>query len=207
MATQAERTARTRGRLLDATLVCLAKSGMTGLSTPAVCRRAGVSRGAQLHHFPTKASLLAAAVDHIVQRRLVELRRELGEPTAPLDLADAARRIWAIYQGPVFHAWLEIVVASRTDPELRRALEVVDRRFIAEAERLVADRLLPTGADDATIAAVTRLLLAIFDGLGAHAIVGGDGHARGVFRLLATLVPELVARTTPAKRKSTRRTS
>jgi AcrR family transcriptional regulator len=208
MATQAERTARTQERLLDATLACLAEGGMRALSTPAVCERAGVSRGAQLHHFPTRSSLVVAAVEHLVQRRLAELRRELGGGGS-LDVADATRRIWKIYKGPAFHAWLELVVAARTDAELRDALVQVDRRFVAEAERLVRERLLPAGADDATVTAVTRLLLAIFDGLGTHAIVGGEAPARGVFRLLAATLPALVTGTVKERprRAARRRTS
>src|SRR5512139_2747798 len=66
--TQEERRAETRARLLDATTACLADLGWAGLSTTEVARRAGVSRGAQQHHYPTKMVLVAAALEHLVDQ-------------------------------------------------------------------------------------------------------------------------------------------
>ena len=56
--TNAERSAATRVRLLDATIDCLIELGWSGTSTTEVVRRAGVSRGAQVHHYPTKEDLV-----------------------------------------------------------------------------------------------------------------------------------------------------
>jgi len=183
MATQAERSARTRALLLDATLACLGERGYRGTSTPEVCRRAGVSRGAQLHHFPTRAKLVAAAVEHLFVKRLAELREHFSRRRAAQSPAEAAKRVWAIYRGEAFYAWLELVVAARTDPALRAVLSQVDRRFTAAAEALVREQLVPE-ADRATVAAVTRLLLAIFDGLAQHRIVSGGRSAQAVLGLM-----------------------
>ena len=46
-----------------------------GTTTTAVCDRAGVSRGAQLHHFPTKKELVTTAVEHILDKRMEDFRR------------------------------------------------------------------------------------------------------------------------------------
>ena len=62
---QDERTAQTRARVLDAVLGCLVERGYAGTTTTAVAARAGVSRGAQLHHYRTRAALVAAAVEHL----------------------------------------------------------------------------------------------------------------------------------------------
>ena len=51
---QEERTRAMRQRLLDACVECLVERGWSGTSTTLVSQRAGVSRGAQLHHFPTR---------------------------------------------------------------------------------------------------------------------------------------------------------
>src|SRR5882762_6448700 len=120
MATQAERTAQTTTRLLGATVTSLIERGYRGTSTPEVCRRAGVSRGAQLHHYPTKESLVAAAVEHLLSQRVAELQERLSSaPAGVLDLEDAAGFLWKVYTGDTFYAWLELVVAARTDDELR----------------------------------------------------------------------------------------
>jgi len=38
-----------------------------GTSTTEIVRRAGVSRGAQVHHYPSKEDLVIAAVEHLVR--------------------------------------------------------------------------------------------------------------------------------------------
>ena len=67
-----------RPRLLEATVDCLVEHGWSGTTTTLVSRRAGVSRGAQLHHFPTKNDLVVAAVEHLSELRGEELRRGRG---------------------------------------------------------------------------------------------------------------------------------
>jgi AcrR family transcriptional regulator len=175
MATQAERTASTRERLLEATVRSLAELGYRGTSTTEICKRAGVSRGAQLHHYPTKQELVAAAVDHLLGKRVSELRERLASaPQGVLDLADAAAMLWTIYTGDTFYAWLELVVAARTDLELQKLVADLDVRFVKKAERLCQKFLLPYVEDEAEIAATTRLILAMFDGLATHRIIHKD---------------------------------
>jgi AcrR family transcriptional regulator len=187
MATQAERTASTTERLLDATIATLLERGYRGASTPEICKRAGVSRGAQLHHYPTKEALVAAAVDHLVQRRMTELADRLAQaPLGVIDLSDAATYLWSVYTGDTFYAWLELVVAARTDPELRRLLAGVDVRIARGAERLCKRFLLPYVEDANEIAATTRLILAMFDGLATHRILtADDAAARRALRVAA----------------------
>src|SRR5689334_15200217 len=70
---QEERTRAMRARLLEATVELLVERGFAGTSTTLVSERAGVSRGAQLHHFPTKNDLVVAAVEHLTEKRGAEL--------------------------------------------------------------------------------------------------------------------------------------
>ena len=66
--TQAERSGETRRRILDAALVLLGEKGYAGLRTLDVAQAAGVSKGAQTHHFPSKDELVVAVVEHVFQR-------------------------------------------------------------------------------------------------------------------------------------------
>ncbi len=175
MATQAERSAVTTEKLLGATVVSLVERGYRGTSTPEICRRAGVSRGAQLHHYPTKEALVAAAVEHLLSQRVFELQTRLASaPAGVLDLEDAASFLWKVYTGATFYAWLELVVAARTDEELRRVVAALDQRLVVKAEQLVQKFLLPYVDDPLRITATTRLILAIFDGLATHRILSHD---------------------------------
>ncbi len=174
MRTQAERTAATCERLLDATIDCLIELGYRATSTPEICRRAGVSRGAQLHHYATKEELVAAAVGHLFTLRLAEIETRLEQSAGPvIDLRGVAAHVWSVYTGPTFSAWLELVVAARTDSMLRRSVAALDRKLVARAEKMVKGFLLPFSDDEALIAGTTRLVLAIFDGLATHRILTG----------------------------------
>jgi AcrR family transcriptional regulator len=175
VATQAERTAATCSKLLDATVATLIDRGYRATSTPEICKRAGVSRGAQLHHYPTKEALVAAALEHLFTQRMQELQNRLATaPAGVIDLKDAASFLWSVYTGDTFYAWLELVVAARTDPELRKLVAAVDERLVARAERMCQRFLLPYVEDHAEIAATTRLILAMFDGLATHRILSQD---------------------------------
>jgi AcrR family transcriptional regulator len=117
---QQERSRATQQRLLAATIDCLVKYGWSGTTTTVVAERAGVSRGAQLHHYPTRAALVVAAVAHLSELRADELRAE----AVALRSQHAAGRVdrmvelfAASFMGPLFTAALELWVAARTDPE------------------------------------------------------------------------------------------
>jgi AcrR family transcriptional regulator len=121
--TQEERSAATRERLLDATIETLVEKGYVRTTTTEIVRRAGLSRGAQVHHFPTKAELVRSAVAHLASRREQELREEFARIDGKADrLSSAIDLLWSGYAGPLFTAVLELIVAARTDPELAETI-------------------------------------------------------------------------------------
>jgi AcrR family transcriptional regulator len=137
---QEERSAETRRRLLDATLECLSTYGYAGTTTIEIARIAGVSRGAQLHHFPNKEALVVSALEHVFALRLAQFR----EVVAQMPFSDEAKidalvdMLWAGFKGPTFYAWLELVVASRTDPALREAVGRISKDFGEGIHRVFA---------------------------------------------------------------------
>jgi AcrR family transcriptional regulator len=134
--TQEERSAATRGRLLDATLECLAELGYARTTTTEIAERGGVSRGAQLHHFPTKAELVTEAVAYLFDRRDEEFRAAFASLPADADRGAAAVDIlWSMVSGPTFHAWLELAVAARTDPVLKPKVAALTTRFSENVAR------------------------------------------------------------------------
>lgn len=121
--TQAERSAGTRAKLMDAAIACLLERGYAGATTSEVAERAGVSRGAQLHHFPTKAEMVAHAVRHLAEEWIAEFRR--GQRSIPPggDRTSAViDLLWHSFSGPLFMAAVELWVAARTDRELHATL-------------------------------------------------------------------------------------
>ncbi len=144
---QAERSAATRATLLDATIDCLIEEGYASTTTSRVAERAGLSRGAHLHHFQTRNALVAAAVEQLAERWLAELRNasvdlpeDAGRTLAGLDL------LWAHYASPLYQAALDLWTDARNDPDLRERLVEVERLLDRQTLEL-ADRLFPPRAD------------------------------------------------------------
>ena len=175
--TQAERSAVTRARLLDATIECLHDLGYARTSTPEIARRAGLSRGAQLHHFPTKAELVTSAVEHLFARRREEFLRAFGERPAGQDPTEAAIDIlWSMVSGPTFYVWLELVVAARTEPELRDPVAALTERLTVIIEQTFRE-LFPAPATPNQFHAVApRFAFSLLDGLALGRINGTDAH-------------------------------
>lgn len=131
--------------LLDATVECLIAGGYTGTTGLAIAKRAGLSRGAQLHHFGTRDQLVVAAVEHLAQRRLSAVRAHLDSltdsvPGSTFDRIDKALDLLAqALSGPLYAASLELWVAARANHELRAHLVPAELRVRAALEQVCSD--------------------------------------------------------------------
>src|SRR5258707_2996159 len=106
-ALQEERSAETRRRLLDATVACLFDRGYAGTTTTEIASHAGVSRGAQLHHFPRKDELVVSALEHVFELRLVEMSAAIaGPPSGNPEhrLAVVIDTKWAMFKRTTFYS-------------------------------------------------------------------------------------------------------
>jgi AcrR family transcriptional regulator len=200
--TQEERRAQTRARLLQATADCLAELGWAGTTTTEVARRAGVSRGAQQHHYRTKTELVAAAIEHLLQRQRAEFERAFTQlPPGDRNVDGAIELLWKIYQGPVFAAVLELVMAARTDSELRPICASINEQ-VFELTVGTFGRIFPSSAANPAMPAALRGMLAMFAGLALARGLDGDpqnhcghvlDHAKVLGRLLVPEQPETSA--------------
>ena len=175
---QEERTRVMRARLLDATVDCLVERGFAGTSTTLVSERAGVSRGAQLHHFPTKNDLVVAAVEHLTEKRGAELAAAAASlPEGPRRTRAVMRMLGDHFASPVFNAALELWVAARTDALLLAAVAPLEQRVGRETHRLTVELL---GADE-SVPGVRELVQATLDlvrGLGLANTISDDTRRR-----------------------------
>jgi AcrR family transcriptional regulator len=178
-APQQERSRATQQRLLEATVDCLVEYGWSGASTTVIAERAGVSRGAQLHHYPTRAALVLAAVEHLAERRAAEIRAEAAALAGDADrrLDQVIDMLAAAFTGPLFVAALEVWVAARTDEELRVALVPLEARVGREMHRLAVDLL---GADETRpgVREAVQATLDLLRGLGVANLLSDDSHRR-----------------------------
>lgn len=117
---QQDRSRATRLRVLEAAVECLADLGWAGSTVAVVAQRAGVSRGAAQHHFPTRESLFAAAFAHMANRRLDQVAREAARLAPGGERTEAVLTMLAgLYTGPLFRAALHLHTAAAVDDELR----------------------------------------------------------------------------------------
>ena len=176
--TQEERRAATRGALLDATVEMLVEHGYAGVTTTKVADAAGVSRGAQVHHFPTKAQLVTQAIAHLAERRVSELTADLQRiPAGPRRTEAVLDALWQAHSGPLFQASLELWVAARTDPELREHMKVVERR-VNELTWGTAGDLFGELVERPGFRGDVETALATMRGLAVLAAMSGDGRRR-----------------------------
>lgn len=124
---QRQRSAATRLRIVEATIATLVALGYGGATVREISRRAGVSQGGLFRHYPTRADVILAAVEHLHARQVAAVRALVVEHPA-LDeewlsgLRDRARTTENL-------AWLEVMVAARTDADLRgRIVELMLRQ-------------------------------------------------------------------------------
>ncbi|HJQ01945.1 MAG TPA: helix-turn-helix domain-containing protein [Jatrophihabitans sp.] len=175
---QQARAIATRERLLEATLQVLHERGYADTTTTAVCEQARASRGAQLHHFPSKAELVRAAIEHLAARRAEEIRAEAAAlPVGGDRVASALALLERTFTGRLYAVALEVWVAARTDPELRAALAPVERRIGRELFQLTVDVLGVDGADPDVREAV-QLTLELMRGLGVAGLLTEDRKRR-----------------------------
>jgi AcrR family transcriptional regulator len=172
--TQAERTASTRAALLDAAVECLAELGYSGTTTTEVARRAGVSRGAQLHHFPSKADLLLAATAELCHRRLDEFRKAYADAPPGTDRVDRAIDVmWSLYAGGTFVSHVELLVAARTDESLRKAVLEQQQRFFDGAAAISDEIWSDSLAADPSLSRLSlAFTFALLDGVALSSLLG-----------------------------------
>jgi AcrR family transcriptional regulator len=191
---QEQRSRAMRARLMDATIECLVERGFGGTSTTLISERAGVSRGAQLHHFPTKNDLVVAAVEHLTEVRGAELAARAAEiPRGPHRTRAVLRMLGDHFASPVFIAALELWVAARTDPALLAAVSPLEQRVGRETHRMTVDLL---GADESRpgVRELVQATLDLVRGLGLAATITDDTRRRKrILDQLAQTLDEVMA--------------
>jgi AcrR family transcriptional regulator len=172
---QAQRSAATREALLDATLACLVEDGFANTTTARVAERAGLSRGAHLHHFQTRDALLAAAAEHLTAKRGAHLLAAADAlPTGPHRIARGLDLLWDSYANPLYQASLDLWTHGRTDAELRRHLIPIERRLDRQTIEL-SRHLFPDAAARPEFERLVELALATIRGLVVLDTLHADG--------------------------------
>jgi AcrR family transcriptional regulator len=174
-----DRSRATRQRLLEAAVDCLAEVGWSGSTVAVVAERAGVSRGAAQHHFPTREDLFTAAVEHVSVQRHTELdARAAALPASGPGRNEAVvRMLVGLYTTPLFRAALQLWVAVSTDDQLRPRVLELESRIGRETHRTAVALL---GADESRpgVRETVQATLDMARGLGLADVLSDDSDRR-----------------------------
>src|SRR5262245_31821152 len=137
---QAERRAVARSKMTAAALDVLADKGYPAMTFTEVAKRAGVSRGAILHYFPTKSDLALAAIEYAESMAVKTLRERVkaakGKPDVDARVVDA---LYEVHSASGFQAFLAFQLHARTDPPLNTRLYAIVERATVRYGEIAAD--------------------------------------------------------------------
>lgn len=193
---QADRSAATRRRLLDAAIGLLDETGYAATSTTLVAERAGVSRGAMLHQYAAKADLMAAVLDDVFaahRAHYAQVLGAIGEPRARfIALPDAA---WTVFRMPGAAAQTEIFLAARADRALFNRTHATQARIDHTAEHLFLRLAAGAGLVERTqLRGVYALMLSAIRGLQVRWIATRDeSQAHAALAAMKTILVDLCA--------------
>ncbi|MDV9171662.1 TetR/AcrR family transcriptional regulator [Streptomyces sp. W16] len=170
-----DRSRATRQRLLEAAVSCLAEHGWAGSTVAVVAERAGVSRGAAQHHFPTREDLFTAAVEYVAEERSTALRALF--PEGAEDRRVVVEALVDLYTGPLFRAALHLWVAASNEDQLRPRVTELEARVGRETHRIAVELL---GANESLpgVRETVQGLLDMARGLGLANLLTDDRGRR-----------------------------
>ncbi len=195
-----EKSLRTRATLLDAAVDSLAEVGYGGASIADITARAGVTRGAQLHHFHTREQLFAQTIGHLTQRQREALQRRLRTlPVACTGGAVLVELVTATFAGKLGKASVELYVGIANDRVLRREMLRAQHDLTLELLAACTDRIDP-GIDSARIESAFWLTINLVRGTTLDEMVGRDRLRRKQVLADWTELAELALRRDPEPR-------
>jgi AcrR family transcriptional regulator len=173
--TQAERSEETRTRIVKAAANLIRKRGYARFRTAEVAKEAGLSRGAQLHHFPTKDSLVVATLEFVFEQAQVLSRRRAAAVNKPRDLIEAiiedAREF---FFSEHFMVAIDIVLSTSTDQSVRKQILDISRKARRPVEAAWAEALAANGVAGALASDIVALTLSLVRGMALRTLWDND---------------------------------
>lgn len=173
--TQAERSRETQTRILKAAANLIRKRGYARFRTMDVADEAGLSRGAQLHHFPTKDALVVATLRYVFEQAQALSRRRASAVNRPRDLIEAviadAREF---FFSEHFMVAIDIVLSTSTDQSVRKQILEISRKARRPVETAWTEALVDSGVPAALASDLVALTLALVRGMALRTLWDND---------------------------------
>ena len=172
---QQTKSENTRTAILEAALVCFYDLGYGSTTTEKVAKRAGVSRGAMLHHFPSRLHLVREAVRYLNVKRLQlfeEQELKVNEGAEHTRVNEGVDAYWQQLHSPLFTVFHELRVAARTDDDLQEAM-ALDHQELDKSWAKVAASLFPDLAQSEDFEIANLLTMFLLEGMANRGVTTG----------------------------------
>lgn len=189
------RGAETRADLRSAAELLIVEVGLEAVTAKAVAERAGVSRGAMLHHYPTRDDLVIDTARHFWQRAKEIVERQAIDLSA--GRTDVAIFICVLYQN-VFRAnalmtMLDFMVCGRTDTRVGIAVRDILTDLFQAYEALGIKALSRSGISPEFARVTITLIMSTLRGLRIqNNIAPDDAKVKAVLDMLTVAVTHLL---------------
>ena len=173
--TQEQRSADTQRRLMEATIDALYETGYARTTTSEIAERAGVSRGALMHHYSTKEELVTVSVERLLDETTEEIRTWLGRVrSGDLKLDDFLDHLWEMYSGRLLFVTIEHITEARHNETLRQSLMPVVREFHKALDATWREFFRGTSLSQAEVETVLTATTCMFRGMGIQTVLRED---------------------------------
>jgi|TARA_B110000977_G_scaffold201443_1_gene296057 AcrR family transcriptional regulator len=173
---QQTKSENTRAAILEATISCFYDLGYGSTTTEKVAKRAGVSRGAMLHHFPSRLQLVREAVRYLNLKRLQlfeEQALKINEGAEHTRVSEGIDAYWEQLHAPLYTVFHELQVAARTDDDLQAAIVLANRELGVSWSK-VAVSVFPDLVQSEDFGTAHLLTMCLLEGMANRGVTGGD---------------------------------
>lgn len=191
---QQARSVVTRESLLEATLQVIYAQGYLGATTKEIAKAAGVSRGALLHHFPTRTDIILASMVHLLDGASLDIRnvaKRVRQREIAID--GFIDYLWSMFTGRFFYVSLEVLTQARTDELFRSQMIPILENFNDELD-IIWDEFYDSkdfSSHGAQI--VLNMTLCMLRGMGVQKVLRpGNGYYDDIRAVWTSLLTEIL---------------
>ena len=172
---QAARSLKMRERVLSAALDSIFEDGFQKASTTEIVKRAGVSRGAMLHHFPSKEVLIAAAIEKLLDDEIDFIRAEAGAYSRKeKSIDDFVDFLWSRFSSRLFMITIDFLSSARTDDRLREAVIPVSLHFHDSLNEIWSQFFHYEKSSPEKVQTLLNTTLCLMRGMGIQTVIRDD---------------------------------
>jgi len=137
---QYQKSLATRNKIIKTAIKCFIEYGYQQTTYIKISNISGLSRGAMRHHFPSKIDIVKAAIDYLYEKRLKAFRQDVSNRPPNVDrISYGLESFWQQVNHPLYKAFFELSVATRTDAELEAVLRPAEEAFNLEYQKTATE--------------------------------------------------------------------